>query len=118
MKEIWQKINKYYFTNFALSFALVFAIILSFFVQFRVEKLQDEIASAQDEIAFLEDEIQILEVNWVYLTRPARLRELSSIYLQNNGYALASQIKNEEQVRNYHLINYQKEEFKEEVVDL
>lgn len=118
MKEIWQKINKYYFTNFALAFALIFAVILSFFVQFKVEKLQGEIANAQDEIAFFEDEIQILEVNWVYLTRPARLRELSAIYLQNNGYALASQIKNEEQVRNYHLINYQKTVGQKAVADL
>ena len=44
MKEIWNSLNKFYFANFAIVFAIIFSIIFMFFVQFKVEKLQDEIA--------------------------------------------------------------------------
>lgn len=107
MKDFWHKLNKFYFFNFALVASLIFTIVLMFSVQFYVENLQDKIAKTEDEIATLEDEIQVLEVQWVYLTRPARLRELSALYLQDNGYALASQIKNEEQLQQYHQAVYE-----------
>ena len=115
MKEFWNKLDKFYFFNFALFASLIFMIVLMFSVQFYVENLQDEIAKTEDEIASLEDEIQILEVQWVYLTRPARLRELSTLYLQNNGYALASQIKNEEQLQQYHQAVYEEKVKVEEI---
>ena len=86
---------------------MALSIITTFMVQFGVESLQDEIAKTESEIATYEDEIQLLEVEWVYLTRPERLRELATRYLQNNGYALASQIKNEEQLEKYHYATYQ-----------
>ena len=47
-------------------------------MQFKVENYKGEIANTQDEIAFFEDEIQILEVNWVYLTCPARFQRAFS----------------------------------------
>lgn len=105
--------NKFYFTNFAVVATLFVSIIFMFFVQFKVEALQDEIAQIEVQIADYKDEIQLLEVEWVYLTRPARLRELSARYLQENNYALASQIKNEEQLEKYYLVNYQKSEEQE-----
>lgn len=77
-----------------------------FVVQFEVEFLQEEMLRTENEIAIFEDEIQLLEVEWVYLTRPERLRMLASRYLQNNGYALASQIKNEEKLEQYYSANY------------
>jgi len=87
-----------------------------FFVQFKVENLQEKITQSEEEIAFYQDEIQLLEVEWVYLTRPERLRILASRYLQDNGYALVSQIKDSNQMEKFYLANYQKyEESKEEL---
>ena len=80
-----------------------------------VQQFLSKIAKTEDEIAALEDAIQVLEVQWVYLTRPARLRELSQVYLQDNGYALASQIKNEEQLQQYHQAVYEERVGVEEV---
>ena len=81
-----------------------------FVVQFKVESLQDEITHAENEIASYQDQIQFLEVEWVYLTRPERLRTLATNYLQNNGYALASQIKNVDDLEKYYLATYEKTE--------
>ncbi len=106
MKEFWQSLNKFYFTNCVIAAALVLSIVVMFVVQFEVEFLQEEMLRTENEIAIFEDEIQLLEVEWVYLTRPERLRMLASRYLQNNGYALASQIKNEEKLEQYYSANY------------
>ena len=108
MKELWQSLNKFYFANCALVASVVLSILLMFVVQFKVEALQDGVVKTENEIAAYEDEIQLLEVEWVYLTRPERLRILASRYLENNGYALASQIKNEEKLEKYYFANYQK----------
>ena len=107
MKEFFRTANKFYLINSAIGGFLAMSIILMFLVQFGVEGLQDEIVKTESEIAAYEDEIQLLEVEWVYLTRPERLRTLAARYLQNNGYALASQIKNEEQLEKYHYATYQ-----------
>lgn len=77
-----------------------------FFVQFKIEALRDEMQKVESEIASFEDEVQLLEVEWVYLTRPERLRILASRYLQNNGYALASQIKDESQMEGFYPVNH------------
>jgi hypothetical protein len=108
MKELWQSLNKFYFANCALVASVALSILLMFVVQFKVEALQDGVVKTENEIAAYEDEIQLLEVEWVYLTRPERLRILASRYLENNGYALASQIKNEEKLEKYYFANYQK----------
>lgn len=108
MKEFWQSLNKVYFANCSLASAVVFSIILMFLVQFRVEALQDEITRAETEISSYEDEIQLLEVEWVYLTRPERLRTLASRFLKDNGYALASQIKDEDKLEQYYSVTYKK----------
>ena len=98
MKELWQSLNKFYFFNFSLFGFLLFSIFLTFLIQFKVEALQDEILQAENDISTFEDQIQMLEVEWVYLTRPERLRNLASRYLKDSGYVLASQIKSEEQL--------------------
>jgi hypothetical protein len=108
MKELWQATNKFYLANSLIFASVVVAIILTFVVQFKVEALQDEIVKTQNQIVAFEDEIQLLEVEWVYLTRPARLRQLASRYLQDNNYALANQIKNVATLEKYYLVNYQK----------
>jgi len=110
MKEIWQSLNKFYFANLLLVASVIFSIIFTFLVQFRVEGLQDDMVKTENEIISYEDEIQLLEVEWVYLTRPERLRKLASLYLQDNGYALASQIKDADKLEQYYLVNYQKAE--------
>jgi cell division protein FtsL len=102
--------QKFYLTNSALISGIILSIILMFVVQFKVESLQDEIANAENEIASYQDQIQFLEVEWVYLTRPERLRTLATNYLQNNGYALASPIKNVDDLEKYYLATYEKTE--------
>lgn len=113
MKEFWQSLNKFYFTNCVAAGLVVLSILLMFVVQFNVEALQDEMVKTENEISSYEDEIQLLEVEWVYLTRPERLRMLASRYLKDNGYALASQIKDEEKLEKYYFANYQKVESRE-----
>ncbi len=81
-----------------------------FLVQFKVEALQEEISSAESEIALYQDKIQLLEVEWVFLTRPERLRTLATNYLQSNGYALASQIKYIDELEKYYVASYKKTE--------
>jgi hypothetical protein len=102
--------QKFYLTNSALISGIIISIILMFAVQFKVESLQDEITNAENEIASYQDQIQFLEVEWVYLTRPERLRTLAANYLQDNGYALASQIKNVDDLEKYYLATYEKTE--------
>ena len=96
MKDFWQNLNKVYFLNSLVIGLLLISIFTLYFVQYQVENLQDDIAKTKNEISSLEDEIRLLEVEWVYLTRPERLRTLVAKYLKNNGYALASQIKSVE----------------------
>lgn len=110
MKELWQQTNKFYLANLSLVGAVVLSIILMFAVQFKVEALQDEVLKTEGEIVAFEDEIQLLEVEWVYLTRPERLRNLASRFLQDNSYVLASQIKDTSQLEKYYLVNFKKVE--------
>ncbi len=112
-KELWQRLNKFYLVNISVVATVILTIILMFIVQFKVEYLQDEVAKTEGEIAAFEDEIQLLEVEWVYLTRPERLRNLASRFLQDNSYMLASQIKEESKLEQYYLVNYKKSEEKE-----
>ena len=112
-QDFWQKINKYYFANSLVALAVLSSVVLMFVVQFKVEALQDDIVQAKQELAVYEDEIQLLEVEWVYLTRPARLRSLSAKYLKKNDYASASQIRDVSELEEYYLVNYQKSQEQE-----
>ena len=75
-------------------------------MQFMVESLHERIAKTELQIAAYEDEITLLDVEWVYLTRPERLRNLSSIYLKESNYAVANQIKDPKGFAQFHLVNY------------
>jgi hypothetical protein len=110
MKEFWKSLNRIYFLNLVIIGSLLLSIFTMFFVQYKVESIQDDIYKTKNEISSLEDEIRLLEVEWVYLTRPERLRILVAKYLKNNGYALASQIKTVEQLEKLYQANYQQEE--------
>ena len=113
MKELWHSINKFYFSNIMLVATIFCSIIIMFTVQFKVEALQDEMSQAESDIVEYEDKIKLLEVEWVYLTRPERLRTLANIYLKDNGYTLASQIKETEKLEKYYLAVYQNSEAEE-----
>ncbi len=113
MKELWQSIDKFRLANSTIIGSIFLSILFMFAVQFKIEALQDEIIKTESEIASYEDEIQLLEVEWVYLTRPERLRTLASLYLKDNGYALASQIKDTNQLEQFYFANYQKIESKQ-----
>jgi len=87
-----QKIVFYSF-NSLMIISLLAMIYLHFFMQFRYENLQDSITSGKNQIAEYEDQLRLLEVEWVYLTRPERLRQLTEKFLKNNQYMLASQVQ-------------------------
>ena len=108
IKEFWQSLNKFYFCNAMLVVSALASIILAFTVQFKVENLQDKMVETQAQISFYKDQISLLEVEWTYQTRPERLRDLSSRYLKDNGYTLASQIKNNDTMEKYYLASFQK----------
>lgn len=113
MKEFWKSLDKYYFTNFSLIFGVIFSIITMFVIQFKVENLQDEMQKTKNQISDYEDKIRLLEVEWVYLTRPERLRQLASRYLKNNGYALANQIKEVGEIGNFGDAIYKKDDLED-----
>jgi len=86
--------------------SLLASIVLAFTIQFKTESLQDKISQTQEQISFYRDQISLLEVEWTYQTRPERLRDLSTRYLKDNGYTLASQIKNGETMEKYYFATY------------
>jgi len=117
MREIWNSVNKFYVINLFTIMLVIFSLLIMFFIQFKVEKLQESIAKSRSQITTYEDQIRLYEVEWVYLTRPERLRQISAKYLQNNGYALASQIKGEKDINEAYNADYRlDEEESEEVV--
>ncbi|MBU6338618.1 MAG: hypothetical protein KGQ36_01400 [Rickettsiales bacterium] len=110
MKELWDSLDKFYLANCSMIAAVFFSVIFMFTVQFKVEALQDDISRAESDIIAYEDKINLLEVEWVYLTRPERLRNLAAIYLKDNGYTLSSQIKETDKLEKYYAAVYQKSE--------
>jgi hypothetical protein len=112
-KIFLSSLSKFYLCNFALVAVFVMVVVVNFMVQFKVESLQDKIEANKFEISSSKDQIALLEVEWAYLTRPSRIRELASKYLQDNSYSLASQIKSEEQMQDFYLANYKSEKVQE-----
>ena len=76
-----------------LFLAVAFSVCLAFYMQFKYDNLQEQIAFGKNEIAEYQDQIRLLEIEWVYLTRPERLRQLTEKFLQDNQYMLASQVQ-------------------------
>ncbi len=72
-----------------------------FFVQFKVDKLKSNLANVNSKIYLYEERIQLLEVEWTYLTRPERIRNLANLYLKNNQNLMVQQVKNINQIAQY-----------------
>ena len=107
MRNIFKKVNNLYLFNSFVVASMIVATITMFIVQFRVESLQTSISRTQKEISIYKDQIKMLDVEWAYLTRPERLRKLSSKYLTNNSFVVASQIKDTSQLETQYFANYQ-----------
>jgi cell division protein FtsL len=87
------KIYKIYILNIFLFLMIIFTICSMFFVQFKTNNLISRSDKIDIKISDLKTELKILQIEWVYLTRPERLRILSDIYLENQNITLL-QIKN------------------------
>ena len=57
--------------------SLLLSISLLFIIQFKVDILSSELSRVENEIVSYQEEIKILDIEWVYLTRPERLRILA-----------------------------------------
>ena len=101
--EKYSNIRRFYATNFLLVAMILLSIYSMFFIQLKVDGLQNRINIVKNEIFDYEDEIRVLEVEWVYLTRPERLRVLSKRYLKNNDYTDSGQIKNIAQLEKHYI---------------
>ncbi len=101
--------TKCYLINSVLAFTVLCSIMLMFFIQFKVDNLQVRVGAIDSKISVLDDEIRVLEVEWVYLTRPERLRTLSKKYLQNNGYIASNQVKDAAHLQIYYTASLRKQ---------
>ncbi len=101
---------KCYLINSSLVFTVLCSIMLMFFIQFKVDGLQDKVSEIDSKISALDDEIRVLDVEWVYLTRPERLRMLSEKYLQNNGYIASNQVKDTAHLQTYYTASLKKQQ--------
>lgn len=100
--------KKRYLFNTSLVGAVLFSMGLMFFVQFHVDNLQDKVSEIDTKISAADDEIRVMEVEWVYLTRPERLRILSSKYNQDSRYIASNQIKDTIQLERYYTSSLEK----------
>lgn len=108
MREIFSSMRRTQLFNLIAVTSVLAMILVMFAIQFGVENMQDSLGKTESDIASYEDEMRLLEVEWVYLTRPERLRNLASLYLKTTGYTLASQIKKTDQLAGYYLASYRK----------
>ena len=103
----------YYTSNIIMALLVMMSIYLMFYVQFKVDNLQDKVSEVDNKIIAYEDEIGVLEVEWVYLTRPERLRILSQKYLENNDYIASNQVKDVNKLEKYSLSKLEEYENKQ-----
>jgi hypothetical protein len=112
------KINLAKIISIVVSTCFFVSLVMVFLIQFKVDSLKENIEKTNSEISAYQDKIQLLEVQWVYLTRPERLRNLSNQYLKKNDYILASQIKKIDEFEKYHLANLEKIDKNQESAEL
>ena len=104
----------YYVSNITMALLVIMSICLMFYIQFKVDNIQDIVNEVDNKIVAYEDEIGVLEVEWVYLTRPERLRILSQKYLgNNNDYIASNQVKDVAKLEKYSLSKLEEYENKQ-----
>ncbi len=104
----------YYVSNITMALLVIMSICLMFYIQFKVDNIQDIVNEVDNKIVAYEDEIGVLEVEWVYLTRPERLRILSQKYLgNNNDYIASNQVKDVTKLEKYSLSKLEEYENKQ-----
>ena len=104
----------YYVSNITMALLVIMTICLMFYIQFKVDNIQDIVNEVDNKIVAYEDEIGVLEVEWVYLTRPERLRILSQKYLgNNNDYIASNQVKDVAKLEKYSLSKLEEYENKQ-----
>jgi hypothetical protein len=116
MKSFFTNLNdqtKYYLINTSLVLIVLLSMGLMFFTQFNVEALQNKADGIETKISTFEDEIRVLEVEWVYLTRPQRLRMLSTRYIKSNSYIASNQIKDTNQLQKYYTASLEERQQKD-----
>lgn len=52
-----------------------------FYVKHVVENTEEDLAALEDQINFDQDEIHVLKAEWIYLSRPDRVKKLADRYL-------------------------------------
>lgn len=112
--KFFENINKFYLFNILMISLLIMTIMLKFMVQFKVESIQEYLKTGRNQISSYHDEIAMLDVQWTYLTRPSRVRNLANQFLTNIGYSQAEQIKNEEKMQKIYALNYEKKLLEEQ----
>ena len=101
-------LRKFYTVNILMVLSIILSICLMFYAQYRVDNLQNKVDLVQQEINDYKDEIKLLNVEWVYLTRPQRLRSLAKTYLKNNKNIAFNQVKNYDKLQEFYLANLKK----------
>lgn len=107
MRKLHKSINPFYLFNFSIVSVFMLVMALNFVVQFKVEALQDNVKDFEVEISEHNKQLNNLEIEWVFLTRPSRLRDLSNKYIEGNRYSVASQIKSDVEMREFFASNYE-----------
>jgi hypothetical protein len=103
-----QRIDKIYLLNFSAIATVIASVLIMFFVQFSVENLQEKLVRTESQIVTYKNEIRLLEVEWAYLTRPERLRDLASRYLTTTNATVSHQVKNFDKLQRFYEANYRK----------
>lgn len=111
-------LRNFYTTNFILVLTIILSICIMFYVQYKVDNVQKRIDIVQGQIEDYENEIKLLNIEWVYLTRPSRLRFLSRKYLKKNDNIAFSQITTRDKLRKFYLANLEKYNNENNIVDI
>lgn len=68
------------FSHLVWAVMVVATLYVTYQVKYRVQNIEEDIASTQRAIAAERDSIHVLEAEWSYLNRPDRLSRLSAEY--------------------------------------
>ena len=110
IKDCSINIRNNYIVNFCVAMAIIFSICLTFYVQFKVDMMQNKVNMAELQIEDYNQDLKLLNVEWIYLTRPERIRKLSNKYLNKNQIIAYYQVKSYEEMQKFYMANLKKYE--------